>query len=64
MLLFRFVGALLLRCADRQFLALSFQFPPRFTRFEPPGVATLVTSIPVPSQPSTARGTRATRHAG
>lgn len=39
MLLFRFVGSLLLRLADRQFSAVLFQLPPRFTRFEPPGVA-------------------------
>ena len=36
MLLFVFDGAsLLLRFADRQFLALLFQLPPRLTRFEP-----------------------------
>lgn len=34
-LLFRFVGLFLLRFADRQFLAVLFQLPPRFTRFEP-----------------------------
>ena len=34
-LLFRFDGELLLRFADRQFLALLFQLPPRLTRFEP-----------------------------
>lgn len=33
-LLFRFVGVFLLRFADRQFLALLFQLPPRFTRLE------------------------------
>ena len=32
-LLLRFVGALLLRFAERTFLALLFQLPPRFTRF-------------------------------
>ncbi len=35
MLLFRLSGVFLLRLADRQFLALLFQLPPRFTRFEP-----------------------------
>lgn len=34
-LLFRFDGLFLLRFADRQFLALLFQLPPRLTRFEP-----------------------------
>ena len=34
-LLFRLSGVFLLRFADRQFLALLFQLPPRFTRFEP-----------------------------
>jgi len=34
-LLFRFSGVFLFRFADRQFLGLSFQLPPRFTRFEP-----------------------------
>ncbi len=34
-LLFRFDGVFLFRYADRQFLALLFQLPPRFTRFEP-----------------------------
>jgi len=33
-LLLRFSGVFLLRFADRQFLALLFQLPPRFTRFE------------------------------
>jgi hypothetical protein len=40
MLLFLLSGLLLLRFADRQFLALSFQLfqlPPRITRFEPVG---------------------------
>jgi len=37
MLLFRLSGLLLLRFADRQFLALLFQLPPRITRFEPVG---------------------------
>jgi len=37
MLLFLFVGLLLLRIADRQFLPLLFQLPPRITRFEPSG---------------------------
>jgi hypothetical protein len=32
--LFRFDGEFLLRCADRQFAAVLFQLPPRFTRFE------------------------------
>ena len=36
-LLFRLSGLFLLRFADRQFLALLFQLPPRFTRFEPTG---------------------------
>ena len=36
-LLFRFVGLLLLRFAARQLIALLFQLPPRFTRFEPFG---------------------------
>jgi hypothetical protein len=35
MLLFLLSGLLLLRFADRQFLALLFQLPPRITRFEP-----------------------------
>ena len=35
MLLFLLSGLLLLRLADRQFFALLFQLPPRFTRFEP-----------------------------
>ena len=35
-LLFSFPGEFLLRFAERQFLALLFQLPPRFTRFEPP----------------------------
>ena len=34
-LLLRLPGEFLLRFADRQFLALLFQLPPRFTRFEP-----------------------------
>jgi hypothetical protein len=33
--LFLFSGVLLLRFAERQFLALLFQLPPRLTRFEP-----------------------------
>ena len=37
MLLFLLSGLLLLRFADRQFLALLFQLPPRITRFEPIG---------------------------
>ena len=37
MLLFLFVGLLLLRFAVRQLFALLFQLPPRFTRFEPSG---------------------------
>ena len=37
MLLFLLSGQLLLRFADRQFLPLLFQLPPRFTRFEPLG---------------------------
>ena len=37
-MLFRFAGLLLFRFADRQFLALLFQLPPRNTRFEPFGV--------------------------
>jgi hypothetical protein len=37
MLLLRLPGLLLLRLADRQFWALLFQLPPRFTRFEPFG---------------------------
>jgi hypothetical protein len=32
---FRFSGEFLLRFADRQFLALLFQPPPRFARFGP-----------------------------
>jgi len=35
MLLFRFSGVLLSRFETRQFTALLFQEPPRFTRFEP-----------------------------
>jgi len=34
-LLFRFDGVLLFRFAERQFDAVLFQLPPRFTRFEP-----------------------------
>ncbi len=34
-LLFSLPGELLLRFATRQLLALLFQLPPRFTRFEP-----------------------------
>jgi hypothetical protein len=34
MLLFRLSGQLLLRFAERQLLALWFQLPPRFTRFD------------------------------
>lgn len=34
-LLFRLSGEFLLRFAERQFLALLFQLPPRFTRFCP-----------------------------
>ncbi len=41
MLLLRLSGALLLRYAARQFLALLFQLPPRITRFEPDTVMTL-----------------------
>jgi len=37
MLLFRFVGGLLSRFAERQFCALLFQLPPRSTRFEAVG---------------------------
>ena len=37
MLLFVLDGLLLLRFATRQLLALLFQLPPRFTRFEPDG---------------------------
>jgi hypothetical protein len=35
MLLFRLSGVFLLRLAARQFWALLFQEPPRFTRLEP-----------------------------
>ncbi|GEM_PF-4958004 len=35
MLLFRFDGVLLFRFAERQFDAVLFQLPPRFTRFDP-----------------------------
>jgi hypothetical protein len=35
MFLFRLSGLFLLRFAERQFLALLFQLPPRITRFEP-----------------------------
>ena len=35
MLLFALFGLLLLRLPTRQLLALLFQLPPRFTRFEP-----------------------------
>ena len=38
-LLLRFSGLLLLRLATRQFSALLFQLPPRFTRLEPYGMA-------------------------
>ena len=41
MLLLRLPGELLLRFADRTFLALLFQLPPRFTRFEPDLAVTL-----------------------
>jgi hypothetical protein len=34
-LLLRFVGSFLLSFDDWQFLAVLFQLPPRFTRFEP-----------------------------
>jgi hypothetical protein len=34
-LLLRFVGSFLLRFDDRQFLAVLFQLPPRFTRLRP-----------------------------
>ena len=34
-LLFLFDGVLLLRLEERQFFALLFQLPPRFTRFDP-----------------------------
>ncbi len=34
-LVFRLSGVFLLRFADRQFLALLLQLPPRFTRLEP-----------------------------
>ena len=37
MLLLLLSGLLLLRLATRQLLALLFQLPPRFTRFEPCG---------------------------
>ena len=37
MLLLLLSGLLLLRLATRQLLALLFQLPPRFTRFEPYG---------------------------
>ena len=36
----RFDGLFLLRFADRQFLAVLFQLPPRRTRFEPYGSPT------------------------
>lgn len=45
MLLLRLPGALLLRFADRTFLALLFQLPPRFTRFEPDLAVTPLTTI-------------------
>ena len=35
--LLRLSGLFLLRFAERQFLALLFQLPPRITRFEPQG---------------------------
>ena len=35
MLLLRLEGSLLLRFAERQFLPLLFQLPPRRTRFDP-----------------------------
>ena len=35
LLLLLLAGSLLLRLATRQLLALLFQLPPRFTRFEP-----------------------------
>ena len=45
MLLLRLPGELLLRFADRTFLALLFQLPPRFTRFEPDLAVTPVTML-------------------
>lgn len=39
--LFRFDGSFLLRLADRKFLVLLFQLPPRLTRFEPQGPLTV-----------------------
>lgn len=45
MLLLRLPGELLLRFADRTFLALLFQLPPRSTRFKPDLAVTLVTTI-------------------
>ena len=41
-LLLRLSGVLLLRFDTRQFLALLFQLPPRFTRLEPYGVCSFL----------------------
>lgn len=43
MLLLRLSGVLLLRFAERTFLALLFQLPPRITRFELESGNTLIT---------------------
>ena len=45
MLLLLLSGLLLLRLATRQLLALLFQLPPRFTRFEPCGRNPIVLPI-------------------
>ena len=54
MLLFLLDGLLLLRFADRQFLPLLFQLPPRITRFEPSGRHPKSLQY-VPPKPSTLR---------
>ncbi len=41
----RFDGVLLLQFAERQFLALLFHPPPRFTRFEPLDYVPCITTL-------------------
>ena len=48
MLLFLFDGLLLFRFAERQFCALLFQLPPRFTRFSPDCATTPKVHYPIP----------------
>jgi len=51
-LLFALAGLLLLRFADRQFVAVLFQLPPRITRSEPVGRHPKSLEQPVPAQKS------------